>query len=271
MFLYGRTGAEYHYIVYFSTKDFNTKVIDAMNLLSNIYDCNLRAIHPPTLEYIVKENKSGSSWFEFSECANKAMEGRNLTIKSVVNNTETAHLFDKCFVKLEEACQNSRAKVTKVLRLSMRLIPKLLAELPSLKILLLVRDPRAIINSRLITDWFPICEKDWFGVFENTRSLCKKMQDDIYVIYRLKQEFPDRLLIHRLEDVVTDSPKMFSGIFDFMNVRGMEVEMQRIRTKYINQNYEGFIGKWKKMLKDQFVNMVNENCETVLRYYEYAK
>ena len=200
-----------------------------------------------------------------------ALKPQNVTIQTAITKRQTTQLITHCFDDLENSCRNSKAKVTKVLRLSMRLIPKLLSEIPSLKILLLVRDPRAILNSRLITDWFPICEKDWFTVFENARSLCKKMEGDIYVLYRIKNLFPGRLLIHRLEDVVVDSSELFTGIFDFMNLKNMEKEMERIKQKYVNQNYEGFIGKWKTMLKEKFKNMVDETCYKVLRYYEYVK
>ena len=228
-------------------------------------------MQPNTLEYIVKEGKSGTTWAKFTDCANAALKAQNITLQTAMTKSHTFQLINHCFDKLESSCRNSKAKVTKVLRLSMRLIPKLLSQIPSLKILLLVRDPRGILNSRLITDWFPICEKDWFTVFENARSLCKKMQDDIYVLYRIKNLFPGRLLIHRLEDVVVDSPGLFTGIFNFMNLRNMDAEMESIKLKYVNQNYEGFIGKWKTMLKEKFKNMVDESCYKVLRYYEYVK
>ena len=248
-----------------------------MDLIYNIYDCNLREIQPNTLEYIVQENKSGPSWSEFTDCANAALRGLNLTIKSVVakrNNDiqlSEVQLIDHCFVKLENACRRSRAKVTKVLRLSMRLIPRLMSQLPRLKILLLVRDPRAIIYSRLKTDWFPVCEKDPYGVFENTRSLCKKMNDDILVLNHLKNKYPERLLIHRLEDVAVDSPEMFKGTLDFLNVKGVAIETQKIIKKYVNKLHEGFTVQWKKMMKDQFKKMVDENCQKVIQYYKYVQ
>ena len=255
----------------FSPEDFDKKLSEANDVLKKIYSCNLRQIHPNTLSYIVKEGKSGITWEKFTDCAKIALKSQNITIETAISKPQTVELLKHCFDDLEHSCRNSKAKVTKVLRLSMRLIPKLLSEIPSLKILLLVRDPRAIMNSRLITDWFPICEKDWFTVFENAHSLCKKMEGDIYVLYRIKNLFPGRLLIHRLEDVVRDSPGLFTGIFNFMNLRKMETEMEKIKQKYVNKNYEGFIGKWKTMLKDKFKNLVDESCYKVLRYYEYVK
>ena len=248
-----------------------------MGTLHNIYDCNLRDIEPNTLEYIVQENKSGPAWSQFADCTNTSLRGLNLTIKSIVaKRNDDIHLpqvniIDHCFETLENTCRKSKAKVTKVLRLSMKLIPKLLKQLPNLKILLLVRDPRAIINSRLITDWFPICEKDLFGVLENAESLCKKMDDDILVLSHLTKEYPDRLLVHRLEDAVKNSPKLFKGIFNFMNLGEMGVQMERIKRKYDNQNYKGFSEKWTKMLKDQFKTMVDDNCQNILQYYKYVR
>ena len=256
-----------------------------MYLFNDIFDCRLRRIPVRTLEAIIKEKKSGPNWLAFIQCSDTALSGFNMTLRSLLEKRRTdnsgrniiriddlphVHMMDHCFQKLEEACRLAKARVTKVLRLSMTLIPRLLLQLPNLKILLLVRDPRAITNSRIITEWFPVNDTDPRGVLENVRSLCRKMEDDIQTLRQLVKQFSDRIVVYRLEDVVVDPPELFKDIFKFINLRKTGVETQMIQEKYINRSYVNFAEKWKNMLKSEFKDMVDTHCQNVLRYYEYV-
>ena len=81
----------------------------------------------------------------------------------------------------------------KTVRLPLAGIDKLLAraDLIDLKVVLLVRDPRAIINSRRRMQWCtdPVCS--------SPKVLCRMMVDNYDGIERMQQQYPHRFTVLR--------------------------------------------------------------------------
>lgn len=96
-------------------------------------------------------------------------------------------------------CKNATHRVSKVLRLSTDLYSEILRERKNLKVIHLFRDPRAIMNSRIKTPWYPSQTPD--AIIENAKGLCKKMLDDFREGKKVLSLYPDRFRFIYYEDL----------------------------------------------------------------------
>ena len=97
-------------------------------------------------------------------------------------------------------CKNSTHRVTKVLRFTVDNFDSFLMSRDNIKLIHLVRDPRAIINSRIGTNFFPT--KDVLSIAE---VLCNKMIHDFQAGRKLLMKYPKRFRFVYYEDL-TDNP-----------------------------------------------------------------
>ena len=102
-----------------------------------------------------------------------------------------------CVPKTEKSCRNSKAIVTKTIRIPLRNIVELLPEDPNIKIISYVRDPRGIIASRASIN-------ENLGIINDSIELCEHMKDDLAIEETLASAFPNRTIRVRYEDLALD-------------------------------------------------------------------
>ena len=109
-----------------------------------------------------------------------------------------------CIPEIRKLCLENQSRVIKVIRFRLDAAQSLLQQDRSLRILHLFRDPRAIIFSRLHkTNWHPLklLDGNYTPIIENAHSLCQKMLDDCKSGRKLMEEFPNRVIFIRYEDL----------------------------------------------------------------------
>lgn len=164
--------------------------VDAMlRALRNFYTCNF---DDPNFDRVIDFVDAMSAsynyrgWLKYFDCKKK--HGKE--------NIAT------CLPILKQDCQTFPIILTKVLRLSTDAMEPLLTDDPCLKIIQLIRDPRAILFSRLEhTRWYPLGKKYNTTIFENAKSLCQKMSTDFHAGLQLSKKYPNRLMFVRYEDL----------------------------------------------------------------------
>lgn len=273
-------------------KHIKQTIENATKTLKNIYRCNIRDLDDRILRSIMfeqngKASKSGESWANFTACYVNLIEpnvtnmrkyleaartvnfDKHKNVMRILNQTgPPAEIFQKCLNKLEQNCRESKLRITKVLRLSLRFLPLLMSEIPDLKILFVVRDPRGIMNSRIKTDWFPIMNNDTKTVTNNIESLCFKMNEDVKMIDKFKGDFPGRLKDLRLEDIVLNPKKTFQDIFDFINLKMTGVYIKKI--KNIFGERPTFLSKWNTTLNQTYIKLTEDNCQYMFKTLNYT-
>ena len=109
--------------------------------------------------------------------------------------------------------------MTKVLRLTPDQIEYLLQTRDNLKVIHLYRDPRAIMNSRIETKWYP--SDDVSLLLHNAESLCKKMIYDHYKGEELYRKYPDRFKFVYYEDLNEDPLSKAKSLYSYL---GMDLD-----------------------------------------------
>lgn len=267
------------------------RIQKVVNTLKNIYSCNIRELEDSVLRTIMFQNangqsKSSKSWFDFTTCYLKLTEPKETDFAQYFRNASfvsserhknvmrflkrtgpKAEIFRTCLNKLESECRASRLRVTKVLRISLRIVPLLLTQFPNLNIAFIMRDPRGNMNSRIMTKWFPVNGSNIAEVDNNVQSLCFKMKEDIKMVDILKRDFPGRFVDIRLEDIVKSPVLSLSKVFNSLGTKltsGHEKVVSEIFVAKPN-----FDTQWKSSLKENFVKQIEKQCQSVLKFYNY--
>ncbi len=155
-----------------------------LRLLSNIFKCRVSPSDSSFRSYL-QHASSGSNHFLFTH---------NLRVWNVCQNllpSKAACFLPKLYV---QSCPLFPLRVIKTVRLRLRDARRLLddPELPNLKVVVLVRDPRPVMASRAAMEW---CREGRCG---NTTVTCADLEQDVDAARELTKEYPGRITLLRL-------------------------------------------------------------------------
>ncbi|XP_060076021.1 carbohydrate sulfotransferase 1-like [Ylistrum balloti] len=182
--------------------------------------------------------------------------------------------WNDCLEKYLHQCSNRVSKVSKIPRLSISLASKLLDELPNLKIIHLIRDPRAIMNSRDKFSWTPVPG--------GAVSLCKKIMADYLSSVEVKRAHPGRLYTVFYEEIAGNPIETFRGIYDFLGYQFSKNDQIRLtaRTASSKQGNAGSTYRfnsaktastWKKQINSTVLKETNKACFSVYQLLGYPE
>ncbi|TRY73019.1 hypothetical protein TCAL_14057, partial [Tigriopus californicus] len=114
----------------------------------------------------------------------------------------------------QAVCPLFPLQLMKTVRLRVEYTAELLAdpELPNLKVIALIRDPRGTMNSRSRLKWCVNIHCD------NVVKLCDELDQDITVAYNLREKYPGRVHLVRYEDLSTNPYGNVDKLFDFVGL-----------------------------------------------------
>ena len=174
--------------------------------------CNdvMDAVH--SASYIDFERPSRIADFRLSESEQRDVISRHLIRKGFDAEWLNGSLPDvlryrSCLDDLEEisaaclpfatySCPKSTIRTAKIVRATMQPILALLDRIPDLRVILFVRDPRAVAFSRSSS------AKPKNQILRNFLKLCLKMRADLYYRQQIEQSYPGSVILVRYEDFV---------------------------------------------------------------------
>lgn len=175
----------------------------------------------------------------------------------------------------QKQCTKSRHKVAKVLRLSVDNFENFLTARPDIKVIHLFRDPRAIINSRIETSWYPA--KSEATVLQNAQALCARMKVDFAGGIKLLEKYPDRFRFLYYEDLNEEPMVKVRLLYKFLKmsldpktypkVKSLPVFSSRNRDKSDRENNTAFW--WRKTMQWDTVQKIDEICKPVYALLGY--
>ena len=160
----------------------------------------------------------------------------------------------------------------KLVRLPLYKVKNLLLK-TNVKILYLVRDPRAVMASRLKRKWCKISE-----TCKNPAILCAQLQEDFKSAQRLLQLFPSQVLIMRYEDITHNINMSVSEIFNFAGRDLNSYITNYIRTHTVGRKggvYQTYrdtakIAKdWLNKLTLNQIQLIQEQCKDAMKLWGY--
>ena len=169
-----------------------------------------------------------------------------------------------CVEVLRKVISDRRLRATKVVRATMDSMRPLLLALPNLRVIHLVRDPRAVALSRIRFGesgrgaYTLSIQKSESYVVAEASLYCHHVTADIRSRLVLEHEFPGRILLIRYEDVIANPEQTFRDIYEFLDEplpKATIEEMQKMVQKGQEMN---LATKWQG-------NMTYKEAITIMR------
>jgi len=156
--------------------------------------------------------------------------------------------------------------VTKVLRLDFSYTETLLEDNPRLKALLLLRDPRGILNSHIYTDWFPVKRHNTRALAKDAEVLCSRMDRDIKTAKSLLSIYPNRVKIVQYEDF-NDPVRKVQTLYSFLNMGHFPLKSLSKKAGEMNSSRNKSRGmfSYRTKLDWVMVQMLDLHCRNVYR------
>ncbi|XP_052090753.1 carbohydrate sulfotransferase 3-like [Mytilus californianus] len=198
----------------------------------------------------------------------------NITDKQSVLSFVLTEKFQKCLESLTNRCKQSSLRVVKSIRMTTELAETLLSSLPNLKIVYLVRDPRAIIQSRMMLNLV-----DEQNLKTESTELCSRMDKDMHFIK--KSTMKRRIKIVRYEKFARNSVSEAKDLFKFV---GSEfhtdivkwIEQNSVKSTNFNpystsRNSSESVGRWLTQIKRETALKVDESCVNLYKAVGYKE
>lgn len=125
-------------------------------------------------------------------------------------------------------CKQATHRVAKVLRLSTDLLGPIFEARNNFKAFHLFRDPRAIINSRINTKWYPTNNIN--SILNNAKGLCDRMLHDFREGKKLLEKYPDRFKFLFYEDMNEEPFEKVKAMYRFVGMSLNEKLYPRVKT-----------------------------------------
>ena len=192
----------------------------------------------------------------------------------------TNHSLTVCASKLQKNCESSPVRILKVIRISLTAVRRLLYELPGLKIIHLIRDPRATLTSQAR---FGMCKISKGGKYGCTNTFCSKLENN-----ELEEESIARMHLGRIkkvfyEDIALNPVDTSKTLFDFIGTtftKEMEEYIVNITMAgnpdncnicTTRSNSKLHIDEWRTKIKPSFRSIIEKRCNYVLQRYKYMQ
>ncbi|XP_053380011.1 carbohydrate sulfotransferase 1-like [Mercenaria mercenaria] len=257
----------YHGVFYFLGKyvcvgnntcgDFGNEKIELVNnQLYNIYSCNLGSTKA-ALTNSVSPYHSGVNWKPYLNCL-----GKNQSVSF-------------CLTVMEDVCKRSKHRATKIVRLTVDNLEYVLENRPNLKAIHLIRDPRAIINSRIATKWYNLSDSEQ-TVKSEARELCSRIKYDLIKGEKLKQKYPQRFAFVMYEDLKTDLNSKIEMLHSYFGIDKSVVKSKLKNIKdmlqmdhKVNRTQGDYTNWWRFQLNLRTLNIIHSVCGNVLSCLGY--
>lgn len=202
------------------------------------------------------------------------------------NTSNKANSLDNCVMKLRDLCMKSKFRVLKTIRASMRQIMDVMRELPELKVIHLVRDPRDTMMSQKAR---AICGKGSPDELASCSArYCYRLSDDI-VVSEKEDIFRNRVLPVLYEDLAFRTEELSSKMYSFAGIEltedikkyvhrltgnasksGCKVCQEKWQVGQSKKDAMSHVEKWRTTMPAQFRVIVDILCKDSLKHFNYS-
>ncbi|KAH3893701.1 carbohydrate sulfotransferase 1-like [Dreissena polymorpha] len=175
---------------------------------------------------------------------------------------------EKCYPRLVEQCRKSSLGVYKFIHLEMRSVELLLKryESSNLKIIHLVRDPRAMLDSHV--------RKNEMGIADNltnfedrAKLICGQMMEDSIIGDELKQQYPGKILSLRYEDMLDQPITKVKEMYDFIRIPLSESVKKFVKESTHSTEFPS----WRRHIALEHLLLTERHCQTLLARLGYVR
>ncbi|XP_062604910.1 carbohydrate sulfotransferase 3-like [Saccostrea cucullata] len=234
----------------------------AFTIINSYFDCNFSNLDFGTLVH------------GFQTFGNKTNKFIKCYVKKLGQKINKKLATQMCAVELEKMCQNSRFRTIKTIRIPMQYAEVYLKRYPSLKVIHLVRDPRAQVNSIV-----SLANTTRYNV-GFAKQKCRAMERDHYFSEVYRTKYPGRIKRLYYEDLASSPIKTSESLYEFTGMNFTSVVRDYITgitsaglsscaicSKRANSSEH--VEKWRLKLAFKDVQLIDKECLSVYKHYGF--
>lgn len=174
---------------------------------------------------------------------------------------------------MEDICKNSTHIATKIVRLTVDNLEYVLQNLPHVKVIHLIRDPRAIINSRIATSWYQLDESpkdNHRRISTDAKDLCLRMKYDLKAGIKLKKKYGKRFAFVMFEDLQNDLKSKAKMLYTHLGIDQSNSASKLANIPSILENehvvkkkWGDYTNWWRFQLSISALQVIDSVCEDV--------
>ncbi|XP_050407526.2 carbohydrate sulfotransferase 1 isoform X1 [Patella vulgata] len=183
-----------------------------------------------------------------------------------------------CLIDLQKRCYASKTTLAKVIRLPMQTVSEMMANNSNLKIIHLVRDPRAVFVSQVNMKKYKLTD-----VFKFTETFCDRLIDDLYVTLDIARRYPGRIHLLSYEQLCDNPVKISKTLYNFLDLHFTSKVKQYVNNITSSGNEDGAkcavctsranssltSQKWRYSISFEGAKQLEENCKIVFDILGY--
>lgn len=176
-----------------------------------------------------------------------------------------------CTNVLRKVIADHRLRATKVVRATMDSMRPLLLALPTLRIIHLVRDPRAVALSRIRFGesgrgvYTMRIQKSESPIIAEASLYCNHVTADIRSRLQLERQFPGRILTLRYEDVVANPEQRFRDIYRLLDEQMPTKTLDEMQKQAQKGQKLRLTTKWQRNITYNEAVTIARQCEEFFR------
>jgi len=177
-----------------------------------------------------------------------------------------------CTEILRKAIADRRLRATKVVRATMDSMGPLLRALPTLRIIHLVRDPRAVTLSR---HRFGPSVRGLYSRMRSSKSgsrfvpeatlYCNHVTADIRSRLQLEREFPGRIMFVKYEDVLANPEQRFRDIYKLLDEPIPTTTLEQMEQLASRGQERNLTTKWQNVLNSTDQTEIAHRCSDLFQ------
>lgn len=173
--------------------------------------------------------------------------------------------------EINKLCDKSSFIHVKIDRMDLRSVIESLKTLgmytsSNMKVVLLVRDPRAIESSLQQIFWCKDPDSEC-----SVEPACTRMSQDYNAMNEFKTKFPSQLFLIRYEDMMSNASVLFPQMFQKLHPsKVVSEDYHRLIGFHTNESYK-YINKWIQQLPRSDIERVEKICSDAMSYFGYVK
>ena len=179
-----------------------------------------------------------------------------------------------CMQDLEHVCRRQSIVSMKTVRISMRVVERLLLKLPDLKVVHYMRDPRSISLSRLKHPSFRGLYTHK-SISKTSQVFCQDALDDVKVKEQLTAKYPNTFLDLYFEQLAMFPTLTAHQVYSFLD-RTLPHEVRLWLHENTNgtgeyrtsRNSQSIVNDWKSKINKKDLEDVNKQCKPLFDIVE---
>ena len=174
----------------------------------------------------------------------------------------------ECEHSLAEVCRTAQFRSLKVVRAEMRSIKFLMKANPNIKIIHLIRDPRAILALENTEE----SSRSFYAGSDKIKEIhlyCRRLLNDILLRQELEKLYPNQFKEVIFDQFRRDAIKQTRSIYEFLNLDFTKYLEVTLNLTLANTNAGALSRDWENKLKQTELSKVKSECSSVFKLVKF--